>query len=60
MMERRFKPDQEQGRTQRAEQARRFRRNQVFGVLIAAVLVIVWTLLRTNPAWIFPKGWWRF
>jgi len=28
--------------------------------VIAAVLVILWTLFRTNRAWIFPTGWWRF
>jgi hypothetical protein len=46
-----------------AEKARRreqqwvFRRNQVFG-LVAAAILIFW-LLRTNPKWIFPPGWWR-
>jgi hypothetical protein len=43
----------------RREQTRRYRRNQVFGlVLVAAVILVVW-LLRTNPKWIFPPGWWR-
>ncbi|KAA6461152.1 hypothetical protein DYQ86_12970 [Acidobacteria bacterium AB60] len=44
----------------RLEQRRQFRRNQMFGLLIAAGLVILWTLYRTNSAWIFPAGWWRF
>jgi len=60
-MERRIKPhlEQQEGIARRAEQQRIFRRNQVFGLLIAAVLVIVWMLFHTNPAWIFPAGWWR-
>jgi len=60
-MERRIKPhlEQQEGIARRAEQQRIFRRNQVFGLLIAAVLVIVWTLFHTNTAWIFPAGWWR-
>ena len=46
-------------KTRRREQQRIFRRNQVFGlVLVAAVILIFW-LLRTNPKWIFPPGWWR-
>jgi hypothetical protein len=58
----RIKPHQQQmeENARRAEQRRHFRRNQIFGLLIAAVLVIVWTLLHTRPEWIFPKGWWRF
>jgi len=61
-MERRIKPHSQQLEeiARRAEQQRLFRRNQIFGLLIAAVLVILWTLFRTNPAWIFPAGWWRF
>jgi hypothetical protein len=60
-MERRIKPhlEQQEGIARRTEQQRIFRRNQVFGLLIAAVLVIVWTLFHTNRAWIFPAGWWR-
>jgi fatty acid desaturase len=61
MVNTRIKPHQQQleENARRTEQRRLFRRNQIFGLLIAAVLVIMWTLLRTNPAWIFPKGWWR-
>jgi hypothetical protein len=61
MVETRIKPHQQQteGYARRARQRRSFRRNQIFGMLIAAVLVILWTLLRTNRAWIFPTGWWR-
>jgi fatty acid desaturase len=42
-----------------AEQQRRFRRNQVFGLVLLAALVCAWWLLHTNPKWIFPPGWWR-
>lgn len=58
----RIKPHHEQmeENARRAEQLRFFRRNQIFGLLIAAVLVILWTLWHTNRAWIFPTGWWRF
>jgi hypothetical protein len=60
-MERRIKPhlEQQEAIVGRAEQLRLFRRNQIFGLLIAAVLVILWTLFHTNRAWIFPTGWWR-
>jgi len=61
MVNKRIKPHRQQiaENAQRVEQRRLFRRNQIFGLLIAALLVILWTLLHTNPAWIFPKGWWR-
>ena len=36
-----------------------FRRNQVFGLLIAAAAVVFWTILHTRPEWIFPALWWR-
>lgn len=46
-------------RTARLGQQRVYRRNQVIGlVLVAAAVLLVW-LLRTNPKWIFPPGWWR-
>jgi hypothetical protein len=61
MVNTRTKPHRQQieETARRVEQRRLFRRNQIFGLLIAALLVILWTLLHTNPAWIFPKGWWR-
>jgi len=43
----------------RAEQRRLYRRNQVFGLLIVAAVIVAWWLFHTNPAWIFPPGWWR-
>jgi len=42
----------------RREQLRRFRRNQIFGVLLVAAAILLAALLRTNPGWIFPQGWW--
>lgn len=44
---------------QRAEQRRLYRRNQVFGLLIVAAVIVAWWLFHTNPRWIFPPGWWR-
>ncbi|MGA3082494.1 MAG: hypothetical protein ABSD44_14165 [Terracidiphilus sp.] len=46
-------------KARRAEQLRHFRRNQVFGLLLVAAAILVTWLLRTNPKWIFPPGWWR-
>jgi hypothetical protein len=60
-VETRIKPHQQQteAATRRAEQRRLYRRNQVFGLLIVAVAIILWRLFHTNRAWIFPSGWWR-
>jgi hypothetical protein len=61
MVDRRIKPHYEQLAEQRTQEVQRFafRRNQAIGlVLLAALVCLVW-LLRTNPAWIFPAGWWR-
>jgi hypothetical protein len=27
--------------------------------LIIAAAILIWRLFHTNPAWIFPSGWWR-
>jgi hypothetical protein len=43
----------------RAKQTRLFSRNQVFGLLILAAIIVAWWLVHTNPGWIFPPGWWR-
>ncbi len=61
-MDTRIKPhlERQEEIARRVEQQRLFRRNQIFGLLIAALLVILWTLFHTNPAWIFPAGWWRW
>ena len=61
MVETRIKPYREQVAedARRSEQTRRYRRNQVFGVLLVAAAVLIWTLFQTNPHWIFPPGWWR-
>jgi len=61
MVERRIKPFQQQlaEEQRRIEQLRTFRRNQGFGLLIVAAVILVWWLFHTNPGWIFPPGWWR-
>jgi uncharacterized membrane protein YkgB len=43
----------------RAEQTRVYRRNQLIGLVIVAVAILVFWLFRTDPRWIFPTGWWR-
>lgn len=61
MVQSRIKPYSQQvaEKTRRWRQQRMYRRNQIFGVmLVAAAILVVW-LLRTNPKWIFPAGWWR-
>lgn len=61
MVERRIKPYfQEQAeKLRRAEQTRVYHRNQVLGLVLVAAAILIWVLLHTNPAWIFPPGWWR-
>jgi hypothetical protein len=61
MVEIRIKPyDQQQAEeARRAEQRRVYRRNQVFGMLLVAAAILVWSLFHTNPKWIFPPGWRR-
>jgi hypothetical protein len=51
--------EKEARQTRRHEQRRAYRRNQVFGLLIAASAILAWRLFHTNPKWIFPPGWWR-
>jgi hypothetical protein len=61
MVQPRIKPYKQQAeeRARRAGQRRIFRRNQVFGLLLVAAAILIWRLFHTNPAWIFPPGWWR-
>jgi uncharacterized membrane protein YdbT with pleckstrin-like domain len=61
MVERRITPYKQQSAEQarRAAQRRLFRRNQAFGLLLVAAAILIWRLFHTNPAWIFPAGWWR-
>jgi hypothetical protein len=61
MVQTRIKPYLEQVAEQahRAGQTRVYRRNQVFGLLIVAAVILAWALIHTNPKWIFPPGWWR-
>ena len=61
MVERRIKPYREQvAEDERREAQRRATiRNQTFGLLIVAAVILTWWLSHTNPKWIFPPGWWR-
>jgi fatty acid desaturase len=61
MTDTRIKPYREQQaeEARRAEQQRRFRRNQVFGLVLIAAIICAWWFWRANPRWIFPTGWWR-
>jgi hypothetical protein len=61
MVQLRIKPyfQQMAEKARRREQLRIYRRYRDFGlVLVAAAILVLW-LLRTNPKWIFPPGWWR-
>ncbi len=62
MADTRIKPflEQQAEEARRAEQQRRFRRNQVFGLVLIATVICAWWLWRANPGWIFPPGWWRW
>jgi hypothetical protein len=46
-------------KARRLEQQRVFRRNQVIGLVLVAAAILIFWLMRTNPKWIFPPGWWR-
>jgi hypothetical protein len=46
-------------KARRDEQRRVFQRNQVLGLLLVALAILIWWLFHTNPKWIFPPGWWR-
>jgi len=61
MVETRIKPHAQRVAEQAArdEQSRLARRNQVLGLTILAMTILVWWLFHTNPRWIFPAGWWR-
>ncbi len=61
MVQTRIKPFLQEAAEQarRREQTRVYRRNQVFGLLLAAAAILLMWLLRTNPKWILPPGWWR-
>jgi hypothetical protein len=61
MVETRIKPylQEKAEKARRAEQTRIFRRNQALGLLLVAAGICAWWFFHTNPAWIFPSGWWR-
>ena len=60
-METRIRPylEQKAAEERRADLHRRFARNQALGLVLLAVGVLAWWLMRTNPRWIFPPSWWR-
>jgi hypothetical protein len=43
----------------REVQRKRYKRNQVFGLMLVAAAILIWWLFHTNSGWIFPPGWWR-
>jgi UDP-N-acetylmuramyl pentapeptide phosphotransferase/UDP-N-acetylglucosamine-1-phosphate transferase len=61
VVEWRIKPhfEQVEEAARREAQARIYRRNQIFGVMMVAAAILGWWLWNTNPSWIFPSGWWR-
>jgi len=61
MVETRIKPyfEEQAEKAAREEQTRLYRRNQVIGLVLVALAILVFWLFRTNPKWIFPPGWWR-
>ncbi len=61
MWNRRIKPYFEKAAEteRRNQQVRIYRRNQAIGLVMLAGVILVWWLMHTNPAWIFPRGWWR-
>ena len=61
MVDRRIKPyfEEKAEQERRAEQTRAYKRNQAIGLVLVAGAILTFWLFRTNPAWIFPTGWWR-
>jgi hypothetical protein len=61
MVQFRIKPHEQQvaEAARRTEQTRRFRRNQVFGLLMVAAAIFAYWLFHTRPGWVLPAGWWH-
>jgi len=61
MVQTRIKPHFQETaeKAQRRGQIWAYRRNVIFGLLLVAAAILVSWLLRANPGWIFPPGWWR-
>ncbi|HEV2276882.1 MAG TPA: hypothetical protein VGS02_01825 [Acidobacteriaceae bacterium] len=38
----------------------RLRRQQVFGILLIAAAILLFTLFRADLRGVFPTGWWRW
>jgi hypothetical protein len=51
--------DQNDAASRRAAQTRAFRRNQVFGLLIFAGLILAWWYFHANKSWIWTPNWWK-
>jgi hypothetical protein len=61
MVQFRIKPYRQQvlEKSRREEQSHLYLRNQVLGMVLMVVAIVVWWLCFANPKWIFPPGWWR-
>jgi hypothetical protein len=61
MPDRRIQPyfEQKEAEARRAEQARAFRRNQVFGLLIFAAAIMAWWYFHGNKSWLWTPNWWK-
>jgi hypothetical protein len=55
LVETRIKPylAQVDAEARREVQRKRYKRNQVFGLMVVAAAILVWWLFHTNPGWIF-------
>ena len=51
--------EQKDAEARRAAQTRTFRRNQVFGLLIFAAVILAWWYLHGNKSWIWTPNWWK-
>jgi hypothetical protein len=51
--------DQKQAAARRAAHTHVFRRNQVFGLLIFAAIILAWWYFRANKSWIWTPNWWK-
>jgi hypothetical protein len=61
LVDRRIKPyrEEREEEARRDAQGRLARRNEAIGLVLMAVGIAAWWCWHTNPAWIFPPGWWR-
>jgi hypothetical protein len=61
-LKRQFQPLDKQRRVAQSRDRHRLRfsRNQAVGVLLFALVVLLYRLLRTPSGWLLPHGWWRW